>query len=258
MTIHGLACQTQTFTYALTARLRKGHRLIVFDRPGSGYSLPRRGSPEIRAQGAVLAKAIETLKLDKPLIVGHSLGGAISLAIAQDYPQLAGGLALLAPLTHMVATPPEAFRGLIIRPAFLRWLISWTLATPLALRNSAKVLVLAFAPEKVPGDYATKAGGLLGLRPGAFRAASADLLAANRELLRLGSRYDEIKIPVSILYGIQDAILDYKVHALPMEAAIPHAQVQLLQRGHMLPLTAPEETAEFILRAEQAIEKTRA
>ena len=132
--IHGLAGQLQHFTYALTRHLVSGHRLIVFDRPGSGYSVPRpAGTAGIRAQAGILAKAIEMLKLDKPLIVGHSLGGAVSLAIAQDYPKLAGGLALIAPLTHPVAAPPEAFKAMEIRSAFLRRLISWTLAVPMTI-----------------------------------------------------------------------------------------------------------------------------
>jgi pimeloyl-ACP methyl ester carboxylesterase len=257
--IHGLAGQLQHFTYALTGRLVSGHRLIVFDRPGSGYSVPRpAGTAGIRAQAAILAKAIEMLKLDKPLIVGHSLGGAVSLAIAQDYPKLAGGLALIAPLTHPVAAPPEAFKAMEIRPAFLRWLISWTLAVPMTIRATERLLALVFAPEKGPDDFGTKAGGLLGLRPCAFRAASEDLLAAPRDLPGLVRRYSEIGIPVRVLYGTKDAVLNCKVHGLPMEAAIPHSHLQLLEhRGHMLPLTAPGETAKFVLQTEQAIERVR-
>lgn len=253
--IHGLAGQLQHFTYALTGHLMNGHRLIVFDRPGSGYSVPRpAGTAAIRAQAAILAKAIETLNLEKPLIVGHSLGGAVSLAIAQDYPKLAGGLALIAPLTHPGGHVPEAFKGLVIRSGFQRWLISWTLAIPVTLRNTAKMLALVFAPEKWPDDFGTKAGGLLGLRPIAFRAASEDLLATRSDLPGLAGRYGEIKIPVRVLYGVQDAVLDYKVHGLPMETAIPQAQVRLLEgRGHMLPVTAPKETAQFVLQAEQDI-----
>ena len=37
------------------------------------------------------------LKLKQPLVAGHSLGGALSLAIALDHPDCAGGLALIAP-----------------------------------------------------------------------------------------------------------------------------------------------------------------
>ena len=252
--IHGLSGQMHHFTYALTGRLVKGHRLIVFDRPGSGYSVPRpAGTAGVRAQAAILAKAIETLKLDKPLIVGHSLGGTVSLAIAVDYPKLAGALALIAPLTQSGNKVPEAFKALAIRFAFLRWLVSWTLAVPMTVRDGPKILSLVFAPEPPPYDFATRAGGLLGIRPSAFRTASEDMLAIPRDVPGLASRYGEIAIPVSVLYGDRDAVLNYKVNGLPMEAAVPHARVQILEgRGHMLPITAPGETAEFVLEAERA------
>jgi pimeloyl-ACP methyl ester carboxylesterase len=252
--IHGLSGQLHHFTYALTGRL-KGHRLIVFDRPGSGYSVPRpAGTAGVRAQAAILAKAIEALKLDRPLIVGHSLGGAVSLALAVDHPKLAGALALIAPLTQSGNKVPEAFKGLAIRSGFKRWLISWTMAVPMTILNAPKIVALVFAPELPPVDFVTRAGGLLGFRPSAFRTASEDMLGVPRDVPGLGSRYGEIQIPVSVLYGDQDAVLNYKVHGLPMEAAIPHARVRILKgRGHMLPVTAPGETAEFILEAERGI-----
>jgi pimeloyl-ACP methyl ester carboxylesterase len=251
--IHGFSCVMQIFTYALTGLL-KGHRLVVFDRPGCGYSLPRPArAAGVRAQAAILAKAIRILKLEQPLIVGHSLGGAVALAMAVDQPEIAGGLALIAPLTRSGKGIPDAFKAFDVRPAVLRWLISWTFAVPGAIKNGRKIASWVFAPEVAPEDYLIKAGGVLGLRPSAFRTACEDLLAIPDDVRGIAGRYGEIQIPVSVLYGDQDAVLNYKVHGLAMKTAIPHAKVRILEgRGHMLPISAPGETAEFVLQAARA------
>ena len=99
--IHGLGGQMAHFTYALADRLKDDFRVVLIDRPGSGYSERREGaSARLRAQGDVIAKAIAALKLEKPLVVGHSLGGAIALAVALDHPDQVSGLALIAPFTQ--------------------------------------------------------------------------------------------------------------------------------------------------------------
>lgn len=79
--IHGLGGQMRNFGYALLDRLSADHRVILIDRPGSGYSAPI-AQANIRAQAAHIAAFITAMGLDRPLVVGHSLGGAIALALA--------------------------------------------------------------------------------------------------------------------------------------------------------------------------------
>ncbi|MEG3168405.1 alpha/beta hydrolase [Sphingomonas sp. LB3N6] len=48
----------------------------------------------------MIASLIDTLALDRPpLLVGHSLGGAVALGVATHHPGSVAGLALLAPMT---------------------------------------------------------------------------------------------------------------------------------------------------------------
>ena len=77
---------------------------------------------------------IDTLNLDKPLVVGHSLGGAIAMCLALDFPEKIRGLALLAPLTMPTRAPAEVFAGLNLRRAWIRRLVSETLAIPTTIR----------------------------------------------------------------------------------------------------------------------------
>jgi pimeloyl-ACP methyl ester carboxylesterase len=106
--IHGLGGQMRNFTHSLVGRLCGDFRVVAFDRPGSGYSTRSADAPAgVRAQAATLAKAIRALKLERPVIVGHSLGGAFALAIALDYPDCVGAVALISPATHPAPPAPR-------------------------------------------------------------------------------------------------------------------------------------------------------
>lgn len=85
--VHGLAGQLRNFGYGMLDILAKDHRVILVDRPGSGYSTADEDrEPNIVEQAAIVARFIEALGIDRPLLVGHSLGGAIALALALDHP----------------------------------------------------------------------------------------------------------------------------------------------------------------------------
>ncbi len=171
--IHGLGGQIGHFAHSLVPRLDGDFRVVAFDRPGSGYSSPAAGG--VREQAAILAGAIRALKLGKPLIVGHSLGGAVALAIALDHPDCVGGLALIAPATHPIASAPALFRSLVIRSPLLRRLYAWTAAAPAALLARPIFFKAAFAPERAPADFGSAGGGLLALRPRNIFVTSTEL-----------------------------------------------------------------------------------
>src|SRR5436190_3425923 len=129
--IHGLGGNLLHFGYAMADKLANDYRVILVDRPGAGYSTRPDDAPAtLTAKAKTIAALIRRLGLKQPLVVGHSLGGALSLAIALDHPDCAGGLALIAPLTHAVASPPEVFKGLEIASPLMRKIIAWTVATP--------------------------------------------------------------------------------------------------------------------------------
>lgn len=242
--LHGLGGQVAHFTYGLTDLLCAHYRVVAVDRPGNGYSAP--AAPDLAAQAALVASLIERLGLVRPLVVGHSLGGAVALALALDHPQHVAGLALLAPLTHTQETVPAVFRALTIESALLRRLVAWTVATPASIRNSRATLDQVFGPDPVPADFALRGGGLLGLRPATFLAASNDLLALRPRLAQQQARYPGLRLPLHVLYARGDRILDWRLHGQGLVDAVPGATLTLIEGGHMLPLTQPRACADLI------------
>lgn len=257
--IHGLAGQLSHYTYGVAGRLAAHHRVIVVDRPGSGYSSRApEAAADLSTQAAALAALIRTLGLGPAFVVGHSLGGAIALTMALEHPQQVAGLALLAPLTHIRDDVPPVFAGLTIESPTLRKLVAWTLAIPVSIRNSAKTLEVVFGPEPVPKDFATRGGGLLSLRPSAFLSASSDLQALPARLPQVQARYAELRLPVSVLYGKDDRILDWKANGQALVDKVPGARLELVEGGHMLPVTQVEATADFIANAVAGLATTPA
>jgi pimeloyl-ACP methyl ester carboxylesterase len=143
-----------------------------------------------------------------------------------------------------------------IKSNFLRWLVAWTVATPIGIRRGKAVLDAIFSPELAPADFPTRAGGILGLRPRSFYNTSSDMRAVNLDLWAMVGRYSSLRVPVRILYGTSDEVLDHRVHGDAMKAKSPMVSVELVEGGHMLPITAPDLTAEFIkaaARSESAV-----
>ncbi len=253
--IHGLSGHMRHFTYSLLDRLKGDYRVVILDRPGSGYSTrPPRASAAIGAQARTIARFAKALGLERPLLVGHSLGGAIALAMALNHPEQVGGLALIAPATHPQDHVSPVFRGLEIRSRLLRWMIAWTLATPLSIRNGKMVLKTVFDPQPVPADFATRGGGLLALRPRSFIGASRDLVAAHEDFGDMPARYQSLTVPVGILSGASDRILDPAAHGEALAKKLSGADFELIEGGgHMIPLTSAERCAEFIARMAQRV-----
>ncbi|MGN6466012.1 MAG: alpha/beta fold hydrolase [Rhizobiaceae bacterium] len=248
--IHGLGGTLHHFLYPLFDKLGPGYRLIALDRAGSGWSTRADGDDgRVPGQARAIHRFIETLKLEKPLLVGHSLGGAIALQTALDYPDDVSGLALISPLTHFGGGIPEGFRDLWIPSPWKRRLIAWTVSAPRAIRNAPAVLDFVFGPQRPPDDYAVAGGAMIGLRPSHYYATSTDFVSSGRDLRRLQARYGDLAMPVGILYGDADRVLNYEQHGLAMEGKVKGLDLEIVSGiGHMTQFAVPDQTAAFIRR----------
>jgi len=244
--VHGLLGQLNEFSFALAGRFPE-RRVVLIDRPGSGYSQTARPQT-LTEQAKIVAGTISALGLDKPVIVGHSLGGAIALALALDFAGMVGGLALIAPLTKLVATPPKPFDDLGRRRRLALWLGAWTLGPIVTLLRAGTTRDVVFAPDPMSPRFWSQAGGLLGARPSALLAAADDIVTQPRELPDMMARYRELECPIGVLFGDGDKVLDPASQGAAFCAATPGAHYERIAGGHMLPLAHPAECEAFIRR----------
>ena len=175
--LHGLGGNLRNFTYALTERLDDDFRVIAIDRAGSGWS--RRSKPVIatlQEQARILSEFIEQERIEKPLIVGHSLGGAIALAFALEHRKQISGLALICPATQPVDRVPDIFRFLNITSPALRFFVAYTFSSFIGILTRKNTFQIAFAPEPVSENFSIEGGGDLALSSRAFIKTSEDLI----------------------------------------------------------------------------------
>jgi len=95
--LHGLMGCADTMVLLIHA-LRPEIHVIALDFPGSGQSERRSDIvPTLAANAILTARFMQTLGLDRPCLLGHSHGGAVSLQLAVTHPALVRSLTLLAP-----------------------------------------------------------------------------------------------------------------------------------------------------------------
>ncbi|WP_116047113.1 alpha/beta fold hydrolase [Amycolatopsis palatopharyngis] len=91
-----------------------GYRVVVPDLPGHGKSEPASGGPvrDLRTYAAWCAEVIDTLDLDRPFIVGCSIGGRISLDLAARMGDRLRGVIAMAAHGHRDSHPRLTEHGL--------------------------------------------------------------------------------------------------------------------------------------------------
>lgn len=85
--LHGISWDRRIWQ-PLIAQLRSQFRCVALDLPGHGMSadLPTRRDYHLDSIGRPLHAAIAALGIDKPVMIGHSLGGAIASFYAAQFP----------------------------------------------------------------------------------------------------------------------------------------------------------------------------
>ncbi|MGI4730898.1 MAG: epoxide hydrolase family protein [Janthinobacterium lividum] len=244
--LHGLGAQLRNFFYGVADALAADFRVILVDRPGSGHSVPDGDQPGILEQAAIVAAFVDRLALDRPLLVAHSLAGAIALGVATHHPGTVSGLALLAPMTQPPGSMPAGVASAIRAGRTARTLFANLLGTPLSRAAYGLRWGKIFAPDPVPSDFATRGGGLLGDRPVSVNAALVELASADHDLAAIAARYGSLTLPVALLYGRDDQVVDPAIDGKRAVDAIPGATLEMTTGGHMLPVSNPEATAAFI------------
>ena len=245
--VHGLAGNKHNFS-DLEKSLSKHFTVYSLDRPGSGHSHRHFSTdPSFSSQANMIASWMEAENINSAIFVGHSMGGAISLNLAINWPEKVDALALICPLTAPLSIKPSRIVQWYLRSRSLRFAIAKSFSPIIQRKIGRKQVNAIFKPEPPSAEFAYRYGGALSMLSSAFLAASNDLSHAQRSLHEQIARYSEIICPVTVLFGEGDRILPYQPHTDMIKHSIPHAQIEVMEnRGHMLPVTAVEACVNVI------------
>ncbi len=232
--IHGSSGNTRDMTFDFAGRLAQNYRVIVFDRPGLGYS--DRLSPTgatIEQQATILSLAAAQLGADRPIVLGHSYGGAVALAWAVYQPDHISGLVVLSGATMPWKTGLSRYYRMLSHPVIGPLIIPVLTAFVRESRVEHEVAGV-FTPQTAPVGYTGYIAPGLILRRKSLRANAlqrANLLA---EVTAMMPHYGAITVPTEVIHGTADEIVGAQIHAIPLSREIPEAQLTLLQGiGHM-------------------------
>lgn len=111
--VHSAAGSTEHWSAQLR-HLRATRRAAALDLRGHGRSAPPRdGDYRIQSLAADLGAALDYLRLQRVVLVGHSLGGVVAATYAGAHAQRLAGLFLLDPAGDARKLPPDVARGMM-------------------------------------------------------------------------------------------------------------------------------------------------
>jgi pimeloyl-ACP methyl ester carboxylesterase len=232
----------------LAPLLEQDHRVIRVDLLGHGGSEKPGGGYAMVDQASAVAEALAKLGVVDATVVGHSLGGDVATALAEQSPQLASRVVIVdqAPdqsfehtslsehAGHWPLIGPALERLTHVAPAsFIRSQYDQTFAPGFSISAGFE------NPDQVVDDLRT-------MTYTAFDE-SGDEENDYTDEKPLDERLAEIQVPLLVVFGTEDQVYDAD-EAIARYAAIPGAQTHLIEgAGHSPNVEKPDELAPLIL-----------
>jgi pimeloyl-ACP methyl ester carboxylesterase len=237
--VHGIAATSFSWNWVASA-LSDEYRTIGFDLMGSGLSdKPADEQYTLQRQGKLLWGAIRQLGLEKPILIGHSLGGGVCLSMLR---QLNGGQGEISGLV-LVDTVCYHQR--------LPWFVS-LLHVPVLPRLGMKIVPERWGYSlvgRVMYDRST------GMSPEAIEAYSAALALPGghealistakqiipQDMAEFVASYSRISVPTRIIWGEYDRVMPIRF-GRQLEQDVPSASLHLVKgSGHCPQEERPDE-----------------
>lgn len=249
--LHGNGAMAEDYAISGVLDLvARNHRVIAFDRPGFGHSeRPRSTVWTAQAQARLIRQALRQLGVTRPVLVGHSWGTLVALSMALDSRLDTAALVLLSGYyvpsvrldVPLVVWPAVPILGDVIRYT-LSPLLGWLLA-PVVFRK-------LFAPAAVTTAFRERFPTGLALRPSQIRANAADTALMIPGAASLLPRHGELTMPVMIVAGDGDRIVNTEVQSGQLHRDVPGSDLQRVRgAGHMVHHIAPQRVAAAIEQA---------
>jgi pimeloyl-ACP methyl ester carboxylesterase len=255
--LHGNGSMIEDFeSSGLIDLAAKSYRVIVFDRPGFGHSdRPRNAVWTPAAQANLINSAAQQLGVSEAIVLGHSWGASVAVALALKYPNLVRGLVLasgyyyptLRPDLIALSAPAVPLLGDVLR---------YTLSPIVSRLMWPLLMARIFGPRAVPKKFEGFPKEMA-LRPSQIRASAAESALMIPDAFHFQDEYPNLKMPVVIIAGDQDRLIDTESQSLRLHSDVPQSRFHCLRgNGHMVHQTATEDVMAAI--NEVADEKPKA
>jgi pimeloyl-ACP methyl ester carboxylesterase len=239
--IHGLPGTAEDWNEV--TRLLPGERTIAIDRPGFGYSSG--GYVPFERQLSIIHELLTKLHVTRPILVGHSYGGTISLGYAERYPHDISSLVLVD--AAAAGKHPNALQGV---QAHLIQFLQLPVIRQIANATFSQLLLTvaaemgdseAFSPEPVASAHEHRLLAI-NMTHGNLEALAGEYEAAGGVVQRIDKRLKSIEAPAIVIQGSKDRLVE-PIYGRRLAAELPHARLQMLYGSHMQPYVHPAAIA---------------
>jgi pimeloyl-ACP methyl ester carboxylesterase len=248
--LHGNGSMIEDFiSSGLVNLAAKNYRVIIIDRPGFGHSSRPRNviwTPDAQAQ--LIRRALERLGISQAIVLGHSWGASVAVALGLKFPDIVRGLVLasgyyyptLRPGVVAMSAPAVPVVGDILghtlSPIISR--LMWPLMT-------AKI----FGPKSPPAKF-EQFPKEMALRPSQIRASAAESALMIPDASHFENKYADLKMPVVIIAGEDDRLIDSDTQSARLHSDVSQSAFHRLPKnGHMVHQTATGEVMAAINEA---------
>jgi len=246
--IHGLPGCIEDWE-PIMPELSKRFHVIAYDRPGHGFSSANSLKYNLDYNADIAFAIVHKLGLNNPVIVGHSYGGSITLAMAvRDLSDIKAFVSV-SPIISTKRRPDLIFKMLKIP------LVGSALRLFIKLfgRNMVKKgMNIAFDPNQkdMPQDFIDKRCMIIS-QPNNITTTAREEMAIRLDLSNITMHYDNIKKPLFIVHGISDRVVPVG-DAISLQEKVPGLKLILLKEtGHMVQYAKPTDLIKVI---EQAVD----
>lgn len=199
-------------------------RVIALDLPGHGKSAGP-GRSDTRAYAEDVCHLLNALAIDRAIIAGHSMGGAIAQQIAWGWPDRVAGLVLIGTGSKLPVDPTLPRRIVDEPQQTIDWIMewAWSNASPADLKALGRQRLAAVPTAILRDDY----------------------LACQAFDMR--DQLDQIAAPTLVQGATGDRMVPLKF-SITLGERIPRARLVVIEEaGHMFPLEKPAQVARAIL-----------
>lgn len=245
--IHGLPGSIEDWE-TMMPDLSKNFRVTAYDRPGQGFSSANKLKYDLGQNADIAFALIETLKLNNPVVVGHSYGGSTVVAMAERNQSNVKAFVAVSAVTSGGGEPETIFKILktpVIGPV-CAWLAKLFTGCSM-VEDGAKE---AFHPNEnaMPADY-VKTRCKIFMQQKVIKTMSKEDISMRPDVNRMAPLYGNIKKPLFIVHGRSDQVVPVSDGIL-LNKAVPGSRLILLDNtGHMVQYARPAELIKVIEEA---------
>jgi 3-oxoadipate enol-lactonase len=226
-------------------RLPPGLRVVALDRPGYGAS--RQGAGGFAYNARAVVAELDARGIERAVLVGHSYGGGVALAVAQLAPERAEALVLLASVGPGCLTGWDRLLAAPVAGEVCA-VTAWWLTPWLARARLAAIAALRRRPIAADEHVNWHIWGHTHHDHGpVWRSFLTEQRALVREADGLSASLAGVAQPVLLIADPHDTLIPVSTtHQLA--AVLPDARVQLVdQIGHHLPRRGAPQIAAAIV-----------